>query len=556
MPFTDFMLIHLSIKNYALIRQLELQPSPHLNVVTGETGAGKSIMLGAIGLLLGNRADVKTLWNEKEKCVTEGTFDITSYQLREIFEEENLDYENHTVIRREISPAGKSRAFINDTPVTLEVMRKIGSRLMDIHSQHETLELARQQFQLELIDSFAENNKEKKDYQDSWRKFLQAKKEYGELLNEATALRQESDFVKFQLDELNKAQLQEGEQEKLESELSVLEHAEEIKGKLTAILTQLGQSEFSVTGSLANIKNEFQAITSYSTEYEQLFQRLESARIELNDIADDVERINEKTEFDPARAEQVNERLSLIYQLQQKHRVSSISLLLGLQKELQFKSDKTINLDELLTRSKELLEEYIQQLAKKAEALSKTRKKVFAPLCKQLIGLLKELGIPEAQLEIDQQIVEAGSTGNDRIEILFSANKGIAPRPLVQVASGGEFSRVMFAIKYVMAEKKSLPTLILDEIDTGVSGEVAIRLGNRMKEMAQRHQVIAISHLPQIAAKADVHFFVFKDNSSAKTESQIRKLESKDRITEIAKMIGGEKPSALNLENAKELMAN
>ena len=550
------MLIHLSIKNYALIRHLELQPSANLNVVTGETGAGKSIILGAIGLLLGNRADAKALWNENEKCVTEGTFDISSYSLKEIFEQENLDYENQTVIRREVSPTGKSRAFINDTPVTLDVMRKIGNRLMDVHSQHETLELSRHQFQLELLDSFAGNEKIKIEYAGLWRKFLSAKKEYETLLSEATTLRQESDFVKFQLDELVKANLKEGEQEKLESELSVLEHAEEIKEKLLGIIQQLGQSEYSVTQTLTGIKSEFQTLISYSKEYEQLFQRIESARIELNDVLSEVENANEKTEFDPKLADQVNERLSIIYQLQQKHRLPSVTELLKLQESLQEKATKTGNLDEALSSCEKTLKQIEADLLAQAELLSKTRKKTAAPLCKQLIGLLKELGIPEAQMEVDQKNIEPTSTGTDDIEMLFSANKGIAVRPLAQVASGGEFSRVMFAIKYVMAEKKSLPTLILDEIDTGVSGEVAIRLGNRMKEMSQRHQVIAISHLPQIAAKADTHYFVFKDNSSAKTESQIRKLESTDRVTEIAKMIGGAKPSAVNIENAKELMEN
>jgi len=550
------MLIHLSIKNYALIRQLELQPSAHLNVITGETGAGKSIMLGAIGLLLGNRADVKALWNENEKCITEGTFDISSYSLKDIFEEENIDYENQTIIRREISPAGKSRAFINDTPVTLEVMRKIGSRLMDIHSQHETLELGKQYFQLELIDAFASNGKVKDIFSNSWQEYLKVKIKYDELLSESLALKQEADFVKFQLNELIKAELKEGEQEKLESELSVLEHAEEIKAKLSSILQQLGQSELSVTSSLNSIKSEFQSIASYSKEYENLFQRLESARIELNDIHDEVDRLNENMEFDPARGEQVNERLSLIYQLQQKHRLPSVNQLLEFQQALQVKADKTNNLDDSLSKAKSELNDAETQMKRNAEALSQTRKKVSDQLSKQLIKLLKELGIPEAQLEVNQERIEPSASGIDRIEILFSANKGIAPRPLAQVASGGEFSRVMFAIKYVMAEKKSLPTLVLDEIDTGVSGEVAIRLGNRMKEMAKRHQVIAISHLPQIAAKADTHYFVFKDNSSSKTESQIRKLENKDRVTEIAKMIGGEKPSAVNLENAKELMAN
>ena len=550
------MLIHLSIKNYALIRQLELLPSAHLNVITGETGAGKSIMLGAIGLLLGNRADVKALWNENEKCVTEGTLDISSYALNDLFEEENIDYENQTIIRREISPAGKSRAFINDTPVTLEVMRRIGSRLMDIHSQHETLALGHQYFQLELIDSFADNEKVRNLFFSSWKQYLKAKANYDELLRESQALKQEADFIKFQLDELIKADLKDEEQEKLESELSVLEHAEEIKAKLTSILHRLGQSEFAVASSLNLIKNEFQSILSYAKDYENLFNRLESARIELNDINDEVDGINEKMEFDPARAEQVNERLSLIYQLQQKHRLPSVAQLLEFQQTLQAKADKTNNLDDLLIKSKAELTDAETLMNNNGEVLSQTRKKVFVPLSKQLIKLLKELGIPEAQLEINQETIPPTTSGIDRIEILFSANKGIVPRPLAQVASGGEFSRVMFAIKYVMAEKKSLPTLVLDEIDTGVSGEVAIRLGNRMKEMAKRHQVIAISHLPQIAAKADTHYFVFKDNSSSKTESQIRKLENNDRVTEIAKMIGGEKPSAVNLENAKELMGN
>ncbi len=550
------MLIHLSIKNYALIRQLELRPSAHLNVVTGETGAGKSIMLGAIGLLLGNRADVKTLWNENEKCVTEGTFDISLYPLKEIFQEENLDYEHQTVIRREISPSGKSRAFINDTPVTLEVMRRIGSRLMDIHSQHETLELGRQEFQLQLTDYFAENEKAKNEYDESWRKFLDAKRHYNELLSESVVLRQESDFIKFQLDELVKADLNEGEQEKLEAELSILEHAEEIKTRLNTIMHVLGQSENSVAASLASMKGEFQLIANFSKDYAQLFQRFESAKIELNDVLDEMERAYGKIEFDPGRTEQVNDRLSLIYQLQQKHRMLTVTQLLELLRTFQAKADRTTNLDQSLGEAQLALRKAEETLQKKAMTLSQTRKKVFVPLCKQLINLLKELGIPEAQLEINHDIVEPFVSGIDRIEIMFSANRGVVVRPLALVASGGEFSRVMFAIKYVMAEKKSLPTLILDEIDTGVSGEVAIRLGNRMKEMAQRHQVIAISHLPQIAAKADTHYFVFKDNSSSKTESQVRKLESNDRITEIAKMIGGDKPSSVNLENAKELMAN
>ncbi len=548
------MLTHLTIKNYALIKQLEFVPSAKLNVITGETGAGKSIMLGAIGLLLGNRADSKTLWDENEKCVTEGIFDISSYSLKELFESENLDFENHTVIRREISPAGKSRAFINDTPVTLEVMKKIGSRLMDIHSQHETLELGTKSFQLNLIDSFASNIRLRETYSQHWKIFIEAQQAYTELKDESVALKKESDFISFQLDELVKADLKEGELEKLESDLKILEHAEEIKTQFNAIIQQLERSDYSVSSVLSAVRNQLQSIASYSPNYNHLLQRLESARIELDDILQEVEHAEEKIEFDPLRTEEIKDRVSTLYQLQHKHRLQDIGQLIELRESLQLKMDKTNNLDELLAQAKASLTKAENNLTIAAADLSKSRQKIFTPLTKQLTQLLKELGIPDASLAIEHLNVAPGPKGSDSIEILFSANKGIPPRPLAQVASGGEFSRVMFSIKYIMAEKADLPTLILDEIDSGVSGEIAIRLGNRMKEIAQRHQIIAISHLPQIAAKADAHFYVFKDNSSARTITSMRKLADNDRIVEIAQMIGGAKPSALALENARELM--
>ncbi len=548
------MLTHLTIKNYALIKHLEFTPSANLNVITGETGAGKSIMLGAMGLLLGNRADSKALWDENEKCITEGTFDISAYGLNELFESENLDYENQTVIRREISANGKSRAFINDTPVTLEVMRKIGSRLMDIHSQHETLELGTKSFQLALIDSFAGNVELRNSYSTSWKKFIEAKEAFEKLNEESVALKKEADFIFFQLDELTKADLKEGELEKLESDLKILEHAEEIKIQFNAIIEQLGRSELSVSSTLAVVRNQLQTIASYSKEYAQLFERLESARIELDDILQEAEQAEEKIEFDPQRTEEIKDRVSSIYQLQQKHRLNDVLQLIELRNALQLKADKTNNLDDLLVRANDVYKKAEKELSQLAAELSKSRQKTFTPLTKQLTLLLKELGIPDASLAMEHTSIAPGVKGADSIEILFSANKGMAPRPLAQVASGGEFSRVMFSIKYIMAEKTALPTLILDEIDTGVSGEIAIRLGNRMKEMAQRHQVISISHLPQIAAKAEAHFFVFKDNSADRTITSMKKLSEKDRVHEIAQMIGGSKPSALAIENARELM--
>jgi len=548
------MLTHLIIKNYALIKHLELSPSPRLNVITGETGAGKSIMLGAIGLLLGNRADTKALWDEHEKCVTEGTFDLSNYRLKELFESEDLDYQNQTTIRREITPNGKSRAFINDTPVTLEVMRKIGSQLMDIHSQHETLELGNKSFQLELVDSFAANVKLKAEYGKIWKKFMLAQQAYHTLLIESDDLKKESDFVLFQLDELVKASLEEGEVEQLESSLKIMEHAEEIKTNFNAILEQFSRSEFSATTTLASIRSQLQSIASYSKEYEQLLQRFESARIELNDILSELEHEEEKIEFDPRQTEKTKDRLSVLYQLLQKHRLKEVSQLIELRDELEQKASRTRNLDQLVTESKETVNQFELELQKAADTLSKSRQKVFAPLSKQLTELLKELGMPDTQLVIDHATVFPGPNGTDSIEILFTANKGMQPRPLAQVASGGEFSRLMFSIKYVMAEKASLPTLILDEIDTGVSGEIAIRLGNRMKEIAQRHQVISISHLPQIASRADAHFFVFKDNSTSRTITSIKLLTEEERIKEIAQMIGGANPSVKSIESAREML--
>jgi DNA repair protein RecN (Recombination protein N) len=548
------MLTHLIIKNYALIKHLELSPSPRLNVITGETGAGKSIMLGAIGLLLGNRADTKALWDENEKCVTEGTFDLAAYKLKEIFESEDLDYQNQTTIRREINPNGKSRAFINDTPVTLEVMRKIGSRLMDIHSQHETLELGSKSFQLELVDSFAANTKLMEEYGQVWKKFVTAQDEYKALLVESDALKKESDFTLFQLDELVKANLQEGEMEQLESALKIMEHAEEIKTNFNSILEQFGRSELSVSATLASIRTQLQSVASFSMEYEQLLQRFESARIELNDILNELEQAEEKIEFDPLQTEKTKERLSVLYQLLQKHRLKEVSQLIELRDALEHKATKTRNLDQWVAESKDRVLQLEKELKQAADALSISRQKVFTPLTKHLTSLLKELGMPDTQLVIDHTIIPPGQRGTDSIEILFTANKGMQPRPLAQVASGGEFSRLMFSIKYVMAEKTALPTLILDEIDTGVSGEIAIRLGNRMKEIAQRHQVISISHLPQIASKADAHFFVYKDNSSTRTITSIKKLNDEERVVEIAQMIGGANPSAKAVENAREML--
>jgi DNA repair protein RecN (Recombination protein N) len=547
------MLRFLTIKNYALIQHLELEPAAGLNVITGETGAGKSIMLGAVGLLLGNRADTKVLWDENEKCITEAEFDIGAYKLQKLFKSEDLDYEARTVIRREISVAGKSRAFINDTPVTLDVLRKITSRLMDIHSQHETLELGSRSFQLTLIDAYAGNQKILEQYEAQWLAYTTAKQEYETLLAESTALKQEADFVKFQLDELVKVSFNEGEQETLESELKIQEHAEEIKGKLNHAIQTLGTSEYAVSTLLGDVRNQLNAISSYSPQYNSLLKRVESLKIELDDVLKEIESEEENVDFDETRREEVSQRLSILYTLLKKHQVNNIAGLLKIQEDFESRSSRVNNLDALLADLQAKASKAKEDLDQKADTLSKSRQKAFAPLAKQMIGLLKELGIPDAKVKIETEETVPGPAGKDNVEVFFSANKGIDVRPLAQVASGGEFSRLMFCIKYIMAEKTAMPTLILDEIDTGVSGEIAISLGKLMKEMARGHQVISISHLPQIAARGDAHYFVFKNSDSKKTVSSIRKLSETERVEEIAKMIGG-RTSASTIASAQELL--
>lgn len=548
------MLAHLTIRNYALIRSLEMEPSAHLNVITGETGAGKSIMLGAIGLLMGNRADTKVMWDENDKCVIEGVFNIKPYKLKPFFRAEDLDYAEDTVLRREISPGGKSRAFINDTPVTLETMRRLGNQLMDIHSQHETLELGHQSFQLHLMDAYAENQELRDLYSNAWTTYVDAKKKFGQLSDEATTLRNEADYINFQLEELTKAAFEESEQTSLENELKIMEHAGEIKTRFNAILQLLNDSEFSAQQSLSDVRGHLQTISAWAPAYETLFQRLESVRLELDDITSEIEREETSVDFDPERAEFVKERLSTLYRLLKKHRLNDVKELLSLQQSLQEKARVTGNLDEALAQCRRALESAEADVSKIAINLRESRKKAFTPLRKQIVKLLQELGIPDANLSIEMMETAAGPTGADKVDILFSANKGIAPRPLAQVASGGEFSRLMFCIKYVMAEKSAMPTLVLDEIDNGVSGEIAIKLGDLMKVMSARHQLITISHLPQIAARGEAHYFVYKDNSAKKTISAIKRLSDEERVEEIAKMIGGSKPSKVALENAQELL--
>lgn len=548
------MLKSLLIKNYALIRHLEMEPSPGLNMITGETGAGKSIMLGAVGLLLGNRADTKVLYDEADKCVIEGLFDIQAYGLKEVFDEEELEFDQQCIIRREVSPSGKSRAFVNDSPVNLDFLKTLGSKLMDVHSQHETLLLGDNNFQLQMVDAFAQNQLLLQNYQEYYEAFRKVEKEFAQLSQEADDIRKESDYNHFLLNEFLEAQLEEGEQERWEEELKKLENAEEIKLKLTESIHLLSTGEFAVNIGLHTANGLLGQLSKFSESYKTLKERLESSLIELKDIASELEAEAEMVEYDEEKIVETKERLSLIYQLQQKHRVLTVANLLQIQADLQQKANKFGNLDDDLKKLQKEMEEVKIKLQKAGSDLSTSRKKVFQRIESDLKNLIAELGMPDATLNFSHQTVAAQKSGMDDIRLLFSANKGIKPQELRSVASGGEFSRLMFAIKYLLADKTALPTIVFDEIDTGISGEIALKMVYMMRKMAQNHQVITISHLPQMAAKGEYHYFVYKDNTSDKAVSRIKLLSEAERIEEIAKMIGGNQPSATAFQTAKELL--
>jgi DNA repair protein RecN (Recombination protein N) len=549
------MLKSFSIKNYALIKELELKPSPGLNIITGETGAGKSIMLGAIGLLLGNRADTKVLFDQGEKCVIEGTFDISIYDLKKIFNEEELDYDNLCIIRREISPQNKSRAFINDTPVTLEVLKKIGEKLMDVHSQHETLLLGNNDFQIGIVDAYANNHSLVQQYRALYQEHKSLKQQYEDLLTDSEEAKKQLDYNSFQFNELNEAELKEGEQEQLEEELKRMENAEEIKSRLNQAITIFLNEDGAVVSNVQTVHKLFEYLSPFSPNYEALRARLAAALIELKDITDEIEKEEGAVEFGRENFESVQERLSRYYSLQKKHRVNSIAELIEIRDELEKKVSLAENMDEEVNKMKKKLEKLYSELLTKAGEISKTRASVLAKIKSELLNLLKEVGIPNASLEIRQDKIEPNRTGTDLISFLFSANKGVAPQELKNAASGGEFSRLMLCLKYVIASKASMPTIVFDEIDTGISGEIAIKVGKMMKQMAKKHQVISISHLPQIAAQGDAHYFVYKDNSSARAVSRMKELSQEERVKEIAQMIGGAKPSETAIKSAKELLS-
>lgn len=548
------MLHSLSIKNYALIDDLELFPSKKLNMITGETGAGKSIMLGALGLLMGNRADTKVLLFPEKKCVVEGVFQIEDYGLADFFKRSDLDYEDQCIIRREISPAGKSRSFVNDTPVLLETLKSLGSVLMDVHSQHDTLKLGEGSYQLGLVDAFAETIAERSAYQVAFKEYVSVKKSLEKLKSEAQDLKNEADFNEFQLNELSSLGLNSGEQKTIEQELELLENSEEIKAKVQEILLLAQNEEYGIAHGLASVSQGLSHLASLAGKFSGLQERFKSLFLEFKDIEETLEADESSMNLDLGHLEKLRDRLSKIYQLQKKHGLDSVESLMELEKELADRVFKVQNLDDTITEAETKFAATEQKMKYKAEVLRNKRVKGFPEFQKELKSILAELAMENAQVKIEHQEINPTDSGCDAVEFLFTANKGTILQPLKKVASGGEFSRLLFGIKYIMADKMALPTLIFDEIDTGISGEVALQLVNMMKEMASKHQIICITHLPQVAGKGDAHFFVYKDDSAETTISKIRKLSDEERVQELAKMIAGASPSDSAIRSAKELL--
>jgi DNA repair protein RecN (Recombination protein N) len=549
------MLSKLQIKNYALIDALDINFDEKLNIITGETGAGKSIIMGALGLILGNRAESKHFFDESRKCIIEGHFFIKDYNLQDLFNSLDLDYEDTSLIRRELHADGKSRAFVNDTPVTLQTLKVLGEKLIDIHSQHATLQINTESFQLLVLDTVAQNQSLLFDYKKKYQEYKKAISELKNLEEDLQKARLESDYQQFVFNELDQANLQETEQEDLEAEQSQLENAEEIKRHFHAASSQLQDGEINVLDSLKQVQSSLQNGVRYLPSSESLVDRLQSALIELKDLSAEVEQVADSIMMDEERLTLVNDRLSILYDLQKKHRVATVKELLDLKTELENKLQATDSQEEQIELLKTKIEKLLQEISKQAELLTKNRTKATKIVEKEVQDVLTRVGMPHAQLKVELSTLnDFKSTGQDEVSFLFSANKGQSMQPIHKVASGGELSRVMLAIKSLVAKTSALPTIIFDEIDTGISGEVALRVGELMEELAENMQVISITHLPQIASQGNSHFKVYKEDKGNKTKSNIVLMNTEERVLEIAQMLSGANPEDTAIQHAKEML--
>ena len=549
------MITSLSIKNYALIEKLSIDFSKGFSTITGETGAGKSIILGALGLVLGKRADLTSLKNKEEKCVIEAHFEISKYNLLPFFEENDLDYENDTIIRREILPSGKSRAFINDSPVNLQELQELSLFLIDIHSQQQTQELSDENVQFNIIDAIAANKETILGYQSVLKSYKSDKSKLNSLLKRQSESKKEQEYNTFLLDELVAAQLKSGEQEVLEADFEKLNNVEIIKESIDRSLAIANEEQIGVLHNLNEIKVSLQKIAPFSAEYQSLLERITSITIEFDDISNEMNRCSEKLINDPEQLDLISQKLQVIFNLQKKHQVLSVDELLEIQAKLENSVLELGNMEEEISALTVAIEQKTVELDTFSETIHNNRVEAVPVLSQKLITILETLGMPNVRFNIAINSTETYfQNGKDELQFLFSANKGTDFGLLKKVASGGEMSRIMLAVKAILAQYSKLPTLIFDEIDTGVSGEIAIRMGEIMKEMSQEMQIFAITHLPQIAAKGNAHFKVFKSTVGEDTQSELKLLNQEERIVEIAQMLSGTIVSDSALNHAKALL--
>ena len=550
------MLRQLYIKNFTLIDELDIELHPGFSVITGETGAGKSIILGAIGLLLGQRADSKTIKQGADRCVIEAHFDLSRYDMKPFFDENDIEYDdNDTIIRRELTAAGKSRAFINDTPVALSMLKELGDQLMDVHSQHQNLLLNKQDFQLSVVDILANDSKELEAYQQRFADYQQKQRELTTLREDIERNRQNVDFLQFQFDELSAAKLNAGEQEELEQQSETMSHAEDIKTALYEADHALSDDEQGVVTQVKRATNSLNSISKVLPQSAELTERLESCRIELRDIADEVGQLLERTDFDPAELDSINNRLDRLYELEKKYHTDSVEELITLRDELQQKLSNIENSDEAVSELEKQVEQLRDVCTKKASAISTLRQATAKKMKSELAQRLEALGMPHARFDVQITTEELGKNGQDNVSFLFSANTSTPLQPVAQVASGGEIARVMLSLKAMISGAVKLPTIIFDEIDTGVSGKIADKMAQIMQEMGRtERQVISITHLPQIAALGSHHYRVSKEETKNGTVSQMQELNNDERIKEIAQMLSGSDVTEAAIQHAKELL--
>ena len=549
------MLLHLFIQNYALIEELNIDFSNGFSAITGETGAGKSIIIGALSLILGQRADNAVLLNKEKKCIIEGTFDIKKLDVEDFFKDNELDYDGQCILRREISPNGKSRAFINDTPVNLNLLKDIGDKLVDIHSQHTTLTLNNSDFQMTVLDNYAGNAEVLSSYHKDFLTYQKLKNQLKELKEKGQENTARQDYIQFLFNELDAASLKENEQDENEQELEILNNAEDIKTGLNKTIFTLSTSEFNLLSQLTDINSTLLRISNYHPQIKELHERMSSCVIELKDISNDAEVIEQKILSDPSKLEEIKQRLDFIYRLEKKHNINTIEELIKVRDQISDELMHFSNLDDKIKEIEKLLAVYFDKIKVLADTISKKRRQAIPKLEKDITNIFSELAMHDARIKIDlSDNDDFNGSGRNSILFLFNANKGGEFRELSKVISGGELSRLMLAIKSVISKQNILPTVIFDEIDSGVSGDIAGKVGKIMQKMGEGMQIISITHLPQIAAKASQHYFVSKFSDGKRTQSTIKKLTNEERVEEIAKLLSNEDVSSAALATAKELM--